>query len=150
MTQFCRLPTSLKTNPVLTLCDNVLYRSKTPYKKVPLYDVDQGMLTVSMDNNDFIAVCAANLPLRSHFMPIEKHTLVQDFPEHHHTIRHLKMNDKHFVKLFDEYHQVDNEVLEIEEKNSPVEDNYLETLKRQRLHLKDLLFRMISKTENAI
>jgi uncharacterized protein YdcH (DUF465 family) len=83
-------------------------------------------------------------------MPLEKHTLLEDFPEHHHTIRHLKMNDKHFTKLFDEYHQVDTEVREIEEKNSPVADDYLETLKLQRLHLKDQLFRMITETENAI
>jgi uncharacterized protein YdcH (DUF465 family) len=83
-------------------------------------------------------------------MPLEKHTLLEDFPEHHHTIRHLKMNDKHFTKLFDEYHQVDTEVREIEEKNSPVADDYLDTLKLQRLHLKDQLFRMITETENAI
>lgn len=83
-------------------------------------------------------------------MPLEKHTLLQDFPAHHHTIRHLKMNDKHFNKLFDEYHQVDGEVLAIEEKNSPVADDYLETLKLQRLHLKDQLFKMITETENTI
>jgi uncharacterized protein YdcH (DUF465 family) len=38
-------------------------------------------------------------------MQLDKHTLVNDFPEHHHTIRHLKMNDNHFAKLFDEYHE---------------------------------------------
>jgi uncharacterized protein YdcH (DUF465 family) len=83
-------------------------------------------------------------------MALEKHTLLEDFPQHHHTIRHLKMNDKHFTNLFDKYHQVDTEVLEIEEKNSPVADDYLDTLKVQRLHLKDQLFTMITKTEKTI
>ncbi|MFQ3198591.1 MAG: hypothetical protein ACJAUL_001296 [Paraglaciecola sp.] len=83
-------------------------------------------------------------------MSLEKHTLLEDFPDHHHTIRHLKMNDNHFIKLFGEYHQVDTEVREIEDKNSPVADDYLETLKVQRLHLKDQLFKMITETEKAI
>lgn len=83
-------------------------------------------------------------------MNLEKHTLVNDFPQHHHTIRHLKMNDNHFAKLFGEYHQVDNEVHHIEEGNEPVSDEYLETIKRRRFYLKDQLFSMIQKTEKAL
>ena len=83
-------------------------------------------------------------------MPIEKHTLVKDFPDHQHTIRHLKMHDAHFAKLFDSYHEIENEVNNIETNNSPVEDEYIETLKKRRLHLKDELFTMIKKTEHAL
>jgi uncharacterized protein YdcH (DUF465 family) len=39
-------------------------------------------------------------------MQIETHTLLMDFPEHQHTIRHLKMNDNYFAKLFDAYHEI--------------------------------------------
>lgn len=83
-------------------------------------------------------------------MNIEKHTLLNDFPEHHHTIRHLKMNDNHFAKLFDEYHEIDNEVHTLEEKNQPVADEYLESLKMRRVHLKDQLFSLLVQKEKAI
>lgn len=83
-------------------------------------------------------------------MPIEKHTLLNDFPAHQHTIRHLKMHDAHFVKLFKIYNEVESEVHQIEESNSPVKDEYIESLKKRRLHLKDELFDMIQKTEQAL
>jgi uncharacterized protein YdcH (DUF465 family) len=62
-------------------------------------------------------------------MHLAKHTLVNDFPEHQHTIRHFKMNDNHFAKLFDEYHELESEVHHIEENNEPVADEYLDSLK---------------------
>ncbi|MFT4993745.1 MAG: hypothetical protein ACI965_000766 [Paraglaciecola sp.] len=83
-------------------------------------------------------------------MPLEKHTLLNDFPQHHHTIRHLKMNNKHFLRLFEQYHQVDSEVHQMEEKNEPVSDDYLESLKMRRVHLKDQLFSLIQKCELAL
>lgn len=83
-------------------------------------------------------------------MNIDKHTLLNDFPDHHHTIRHLKMNDNHFAKLFDEYHEIASEVHSIEENNQPVADEYLETLKLRRLHLKDMLFDLVVQKEQNI
>jgi uncharacterized protein YdcH (DUF465 family) len=83
-------------------------------------------------------------------MPIEKHTLVNDFPEHQHTIRHLKMHDNHFAKLFDEYHELESEVHHIEKNSEPVADEYLESLKIRRVHLKDKLFNLVIKTESAL
>lgn len=83
-------------------------------------------------------------------MSLEKHSLVKDLPEHQHTIRHLKMHDAHFAKLFDEYHELESKVHEIEQNNSPVADEYLESLKKQRLHLKDELIATIQKTEKAL
>ena len=83
-------------------------------------------------------------------MQLEKHPLINDFPDHQHTIRHLKMHDAHFARLFNNYHEVESEVHQIEENNSSVKDDYLESLKKQRVHLKDELFSMIQKTENAL
>lgn len=83
-------------------------------------------------------------------MQLEKHTLVNDFPEHQHTIRHLKMNDNHFAKLFNEYHELESEVHHIEKNNEPVADDYLESLKKRRVHLKDQLFTIVIKTEKAL
>ena len=83
-------------------------------------------------------------------MQIEKHTLLNDLPDHHHTIRHLKMNDSHFARLFDQYHELENEVHGIEEQNSAVSDEYIEALKQKRLQLKDELYRLVLKTEQAL
>jgi uncharacterized protein YdcH (DUF465 family) len=83
-------------------------------------------------------------------MQLEKHTLVNDFPNHQHTIRHLKMNDNHFAKLFDEYHELESEVHHIEKNDEPVADEYLDTLKIRRVHLKDQLFNLVVKAENAL
>ncbi len=83
-------------------------------------------------------------------MQIEKHSLLNDLPDHHHTIRHLKMNDSHFARLFDQYHELENEVHGIEEQNSAVSDEYIEALKQKRLQLKDELYRLVLKTEQAL
>jgi len=83
-------------------------------------------------------------------MQIAKHTLVNDFPDHQHTIRHLKMNDNHFAKLFDEYHELESEVHHIEKNDEPVADEYLDSLKKRRVHLKDQLFNLVLKTEKSL
>ncbi|ABG42288.1 MAG: DUF465 domain-containing protein [Alteromonadaceae bacterium] len=81
---------------------------------------------------------------------LEKHSLVKDLPEHHHTIRHLKMNDSHFAKLFTAYHALESEVHDLESRNTPVKDDYIESLKVKRVHLKDELLNIIQKTEQAL
>jgi hypothetical protein len=80
-------------------------------------------------------------------MSLEKHSLLKEFPDHHHTIRHLKMNDTHFAKLFDEYHEIDQEVFKIERGDSPTTDDYLDQQKLKRVHLKDVLFDLVKKEE---
>lgn len=82
-------------------------------------------------------------------MSLEKHSLLKEFPDHHHTIRHLKMNNAHFEKLFDEYHEIDREVFKIERGDSPTTDTYLDQQKLKRVHLKDALFEMVQKEEAA-
>jgi uncharacterized protein YdcH (DUF465 family) len=44
----------------------------------------------------------------------EKHDLVHEFPEHRELIRKLKSGNLHFSKLFGDYHDVDHEILRIE------------------------------------
>lgn len=75
----------------------------------------------------------------------EKHDLVHELPEHRDAIHNLKMNDAHFARLFDEYHEVDHEVHRIETNVETTSDEYLEEKKKQRLHLKDELLRIINK-----
>jgi len=82
-------------------------------------------------------------------MPIEKHDLHHEFPEFGEEIRELKMNDAHFARLFDQYHEIDHEVNRIEQGVENTSDEYLEQLKVKRLKLKDELYIMLQKQKSA-
>jgi len=73
----------------------------------------------------------------------EKHDLLHELPEYKDQIHELKMNNKHFEKMFDKYHDLDHQIRRIEEGIETPEDSYSEELKKERLHLKDELFGMI-------
>lgn len=79
----------------------------------------------------------------------EKHDLHHEFPEFKEEIHFLKMNDAHFARLFKEYHELDHEVIRIEQGVENTSDEYLETQKKQRLHLKDALFVMLKKRKET-
>ena len=76
----------------------------------------------------------------------EKHDLIHELPEHKERIHQLKISDEHFAKLFDEYHELDHEILRMEEGIETPSDDVLEELKKKRLYLKDQLFSMIIAT----
>jgi uncharacterized protein YdcH (DUF465 family) len=78
-------------------------------------------------------------------MSLVKHDLVHELPEFRDAIRELKMNDRHFAKLFEQYHEVDHEVHRIEQGVETPSDEYTEEQKKQRLHLKDQLHAMLVK-----
>ncbi len=81
-------------------------------------------------------------------MEQQQHDLVHEFPEHKEQIHALKLNNHHFAKLFDEYHDVNREVLRIEQNIEPVTDEYAEETKKRRLLLKDQLYAILSKSGN--
>lgn len=81
-------------------------------------------------------------------MSIENHSLHNEFPQHNDRIRELKMSDRHFVRLFEEYHDTDREIRKIEEGAEASSDARLEGLKMRRVHLKDDLLGML-ETEKA-
>lgn len=76
-------------------------------------------------------------------MHIDQHALVQELPEHREKIHELKMNNAHFARLFDEYHEIDHEIVRIEDGVEVSDDAYIEQRKRERLKLKDELFHML-------
>ncbi len=80
-------------------------------------------------------------------MILEKHDLHHEFPEFNEEIHHLKMNNNHFVRLFNDYHEINQEVQRIEQGVENTSDEYLEGKKKQRLKLKDELFAMLKKVE---
>lgn len=76
-------------------------------------------------------------------MPIEKPGLVHELPEYRERIHELKVSDPRFAQLFDEYHELDHEIHDIEEDIEPTSDDYLEQQKKKRLALKDELLAML-------
>lgn len=76
-------------------------------------------------------------------MNVDHHDLAHEFPEHKDRIHTLKMSDAHFARLFEQYHGVTNEVEKLERADMPVNDTLVEDLKKQRVALKDELYRMI-------
>jgi uncharacterized protein YdcH (DUF465 family) len=82
-------------------------------------------------------------------MPIEHHPLVREFPEYAQVIAQLKSGDLVFRELFDEYHELDEKIFNIDEDITPVADHYAEELKKRRVFLKDKLYRMLVDAGSA-
>jgi len=76
-------------------------------------------------------------------MPIEKHDLLHELPEYKDKIHELKMNDNHFAKMFEKYHEIDHEIHRIEQGVENTADEYLESKKKERLLLKDQMYKML-------
>lgn len=76
-------------------------------------------------------------------MPVTQHPLVEEFPEYKDTIHQLKVNNAHFRRLAHEYEGLDKSIFRAETGIEVVNDDYLETIKKERLHLKDLIYSML-------
>jgi len=73
---------------------------------------------------------------------MEKHDLHHEFPQHNDRIHELKVNDKHFRKMFDEYHDIDHKIHHIEG-TEKFTDKELNELRLKRVQLKDQLLAII-------
>lgn len=71
------------------------------------------------------------------------HELAEELPEYKERIHELKINDAHFARLFDDYHDVNREIHRAESAGLNIADDHHEELKRKRLQLKDELFGML-------
>lgn len=78
-------------------------------------------------------------------MPLENHSLINELPEMREHIHILKTSDNHFARLFAEYDVAARAVHRIESGAEAATDERLETLKKQRLHLKDTLVMLLKK-----
>ena len=76
-------------------------------------------------------------------MPISHHPLVEEFAEYKDAIHDLKMNNSHFRRLANEYEGIDKSIFRAEQGIEVVNDEYLESIKKERLHLKDLIYSML-------
>jgi uncharacterized protein YdcH (DUF465 family) len=77
---------------------------------------------------------------------MDKHDLHHEFPEYEESIHQLKTEDKHFKKMFDEYHLVNKDIHRIET-NEIFTDEEIKELKVKRLQLKDKLLKMLKNEE---
>ena len=67
------------------------------------------------------------------------------FPEYRDLVTTLRHDDPHFTRLFDDHHELDQYIaqLELDPLNHLQED--IEMLKRKKLKLKDELYRILQK-----
>ena len=76
-------------------------------------------------------------------MYVEPHDLAHEFPEHVSSFEALRAKDPRFAQLFDDYHAVNGKVVSLEEKDVPIDDLAFESLKKERVRLKDQIYEML-------
>ena len=68
------------------------------------------------------------------------------FPEYREEIAHLRANDRHFSRLFDQHNALDHEIKNLEDKRTPSLHVQIETLKKEKLLIKEKLYAMLKET----
>jgi uncharacterized protein YdcH (DUF465 family) len=76
-------------------------------------------------------------------MPITHHPLIEEFAEYKDAIHSLKMNNARFRRLAHEYEGIDKSIFRAEQGIEVVNDDYLDNIKKERLHLKDLIYSLL-------
>lgn len=74
------------------------------------------------------------------------HELHEEFPQDHEVLHRLKVEDSHFARLADEYHQINREIHRIEAGVEPSSDKRSEDLRQKRRVLKDEIAGMIRES----
>ncbi len=83
-------------------------------------------------------------------MTVEHHDLIHEFPEFRDLIHRLKVENHHFRRLFDEYHELTTDVEKMENEVMPVSTLEEEKAKLRRVHLKDELFAILKASTKKI
>ena len=67
------------------------------------------------------------------------------FPEFRDLITQLKTTDRHFLRLFDQHNGLDQKIKNMEASISPGTHDEIETLKKEKLQIKDQLYVILKK-----
>ena len=67
------------------------------------------------------------------------------FPEYRDLITELKTSDHHFIRLFDKHNELDRVIRHKEAHMEPGTPTEIETLKKEKLLLKDQLYVILKK-----
>ncbi|MEA3276634.1 MAG: YdcH family protein [Pseudomonadota bacterium] len=73
----------------------------------------------------------------------ESHDLLHEFPDLETKIAELRSNNEDFAHLMNQYDNLDARVRKLEELGTPVADETIEDLKKERLLLKDRLYEIL-------
>ncbi len=71
------------------------------------------------------------------------------FPEYRDLISSLKTNDHHFTRLFDKHNELDQKIKNMEDGIEMATHVEVETLKREKLQLKDELYAVLKKASST-
>ncbi|HGO5815006.1 TPA: YdcH family protein [Mannheimia haemolytica] len=67
------------------------------------------------------------------------------FPEFRDLITELKQSDAHFARLFDKHNELDQRIKNMEANIEIATHEEVETLKKEKLHLKDELYAILKQ-----
>jgi uncharacterized protein YdcH (DUF465 family) len=70
------------------------------------------------------------------------------FPEYRELISQLKQHDRHFQHLFDQHNELDQKIRNMEQHILPGTPEEIESLKKEKLHLKDQLYQVLLKASS--
>lgn len=73
------------------------------------------------------------------------HELHEEFPDHADLMTKLKVEDAHFARLADEYHEINRAVHRAETDVEPTDDFHMAEMRKQRMVLKDEIWSMLSE-----
>jgi uncharacterized protein YdcH (DUF465 family) len=71
------------------------------------------------------------------------------FPEYRDLISQLKTTDHHFNRLFEQHNAVDQRIKNMESRIEAGTHEDIETLKKEKLQLKDQLYAILKKASTA-
>ncbi|HBZ44842.1 MAG TPA: hypothetical protein DEO85_12465 [Maritimibacter sp.] len=74
------------------------------------------------------------------------HELHDEFPDMADRISELKVSDKHFAKLANDYHEVNRAIHRAETDVEPTDDFHAQELRKQRAALKDEIYKLLTET----
>ena len=72
------------------------------------------------------------------------HELPEEFPDKIELMHDLKMNDAHFQRLSEEYHELNRQIHRVETGIEPTSEQFETELRKKRLHLKDEIASMLA------
>lgn len=74
------------------------------------------------------------------------HELAEEFPDKADKIHEMKTNNAHFVKLANEYHELNRTIHRLETRVEAASEEREEGLRRKRMRLKDEIFAILEKS----
>ena len=72
------------------------------------------------------------------------HELPEEFPDKIELMHDLKINDAHFQRLSEEYHELNRQIHRVETGIEPTSEQFETELRKKRLHLKDEIASMLA------